>query len=92
MRNEVFRDTEWRVLAIFVAAPLAVRYVIINDFVKTTLTNASRYDPPALPLALATSWRRSFRPGLCSFGFSPDVAAYIILIEAACRTFTVSVM
>ena len=42
---EVFR--EWRVLAIFVAAPLAVRYEIINDFVKTTLTNASRYDPPS---------------------------------------------
>ena len=43
----------------------------------------------ALPLGLAASWRRS-----CSFGFSSvsDVAAYIILIEAACRTFTVSVM
>ena len=41
MRNEVFRDTEWRVLAIFVAAPLAVRYEIINDFVKTTLKEYS---------------------------------------------------
>ena len=44
----------------------------------------------ALPLGLAARWRRS-----CSFGFSlrdSDVAAYIILIEAACRTFTVSVM
>ena len=41
----MFRDTELRFLAIFVASPLAVRYVIINDFVKTVLTNASRYDP-----------------------------------------------
>ena len=28
-----------------VAGSLVVRYVIINDFVKTTVTNASRYDP-----------------------------------------------
>ena len=42
-------------LAIFVAPPLAVRYLIINDFVKKILTNASRYDPPYLALKTRNS-------------------------------------
>ena len=46
--NSENRQTGWvrilqKCLAIFVAAPLAVRYVIINDFVKTTLTNVVNF-------------------------------------------------